>query len=306
MILERLRPSHPSNVRHRIRPDSASAWAADPRLRDAREIVRERGWAVLRGLPVTGEARADEATALAIAAAFGEPSSRDGGDPVRRVTPAPRGAGTTFSSWSGAAGLHTDSQYHRVPEPLVCMFMVRPAARGGLTRLLSARDAVDALADRPDGDELLGLLAQPVWRWRVPAEFASTRLTAPAAKDRVAGHVFRPVTRSTAAIKARSTSKSPEFAADRRRPEDSPPAAVLGADGTVRWRGDNLAPGLPAAQTAAARVVDRCFDAAAGVVTLRLHAGDLVVADNRRVLHGRTRFVDSRRLLLRVRLWESA
>jgi alpha-ketoglutarate-dependent taurine dioxygenase len=39
------------------------------------------------------------------------------------------------------------------------------------------------------------------------------------------------------------------------------------------------------------------------VVTLDLRAGDLIVVDNRRVLHGRTWFDDSRRLLLRVRLW---
>jgi hypothetical protein len=40
------------------------------------------------------------------------------------------------------------------------------------------------------------------------ADDASSRLTA--AKDRVAGHALRPVTRSTAAIKARLTSKSPD------------------------------------------------------------------------------------------------
>jgi hypothetical protein len=43
---------------------------------------------------------------------------------------------------------------------------------------------------------------------------ASSRLTVPAAKDRVAGHVFRPVTRSTAATKARLTSKSQDGAAE--------------------------------------------------------------------------------------------
>lgn len=261
-----LKPSQPLSVKHGARPDSVSAWAVDPRLRDARDLVRERGWAVLRDLPFVAGGRGDEGAALAIASAFGVPSSRDGGTAVRRVAPAPLGDGTTFSSWRGAAGLHTDSQYHSVPEPLVCMFVVRPAASGGLTRLLSADDAIAAVAGRPDGDELLALLAQPIWRWRMPQEFA----------------------------------------ADPTRPQDSPPTAVLDGEGTIRWRSDNLAPGLPAAQRAAAHVVGRCFDEAAGAIALRLDAGDLVIVDNRRVLHGRTWFADSRRLLLRVRLWESS
>jgi hypothetical protein len=232
-------------------------------LRAAETALRDRGWAVLRDLPFLVDGRPDPAAALAIAAALGVPSDRDGGVPVWPVAPAPLGGGTTFSSRAGRAGLHTDAQYHRVPEDLVCMFVVRAAASGGLTRVLAAADAVAAIGRQPGGSRLLGLLARPDWRWRVPAEFT----------------------------------------ADRARPQDSPPAPVLAGDGALRWRGDNLAARLPAALRAVAPLVDTVLDRAPEVVTLDLRAGDLIVVDNRRVLHGRTWFDDSRRLLLRVRLW---
>ena len=276
MILERLRPVRVGRLGWLggLDPDRDSdrltgppvAWVAGRRVEAARDALRTRGWAVLRGLPFVDGGRVDEAAVLAISTAFGAPSSRDGGVPIRRVTPAPLGDGTTFSSRAGAAGLHTDAQYHRVPESLVCMFMVRPAASGGLTRLLTVRDAMAAVERRADGGRLISLLTQPVWRWRVPAEFA----------------------------------------VDRNRPQYSATAAVLGPGGTtIRWRGDNLAPELPAMYRAAAQSVDRCFDSAPGMITVGLDAGDLVVVDNRRVLHGRTWFADSDRLLLRVRLWDS-
>jgi alpha-ketoglutarate-dependent taurine dioxygenase len=234
-------------------------------MRATLDELDEKGWAVLRDLPFLENGRPDVSAVLAIASAFGVPSSRDGGCRVWPVTPQPRGLGSTFSSMAGSAGLHTDAQYRSVPEELVCMFMVRPAAEGGLTRLLAARDAIEAISCRPDAERLLRLLARPDWRWRVPEEFAG--------------------------------------AEDGFRHLVGPCAAVLPGNSTIRWRGDNLSKEIPRALRHLAPVVDQCLDDAVGGVTIGLDPGDLVVADNRRTLHGRTWFDDRRRLLLRVRLW---
>jgi len=224
-----------------------------------------KGWTILRGLPLPLLGRGTATAVLEYASAFGVPSDRDGGHPVRRVAPHPGHQGTTFSSRAGDAGLHTDSQYHRVPEDLVCLLVVRPATEGGLTRLLGAGDAVSALAAQPDAERILDALAAPSWRWQVPREFAC----------------------GSAVAKERGYRG----------------ASVLPGDGTIRWRRDNISGSTPGRLRAVAPIVERCLDHAEGAVTLTLDAGDMVVVDNTRTLHGRTWFDDPRRLLLRVRLW---
>jgi hypothetical protein len=249
----------------------ATRWRTEPGLRAAREEIHATGWTVVRDLPFAAGGRADADTVVAIASAFGVPSGRDGGRHVWPVRPDARGQGGTFSSRTGAAGFHTDAQYHRVPEARVCLFVVRPALVGGLTRVLAARDAVAAIGSRADGRRLLRILAEPTWRWRVPREFV---VCDGAVRDGV------------------------EHA-------EGPHSPVLPGDGTIRWRGDNVASGTPASSRAVVPVVEDCLDAAAGAQILDLAAGDLVVLDNKRVLHGRTWFDDARRLLLRVRLWSA-
>jgi hypothetical protein len=64
---------------------------------------------------------------------------------------------------------------------------------------------------------------------------------------------------------------------------------------------DTLSPQLPKAVREAGLDFARCLAGAGEVVEQR--AGDLLVIDNHRVMHGRTRFQDPERFLLRVRLW---
>ncbi|WP_433537316.1 TauD/TfdA family dioxygenase [Micromonospora sp. CA-249363] len=78
-------------------------------------------------------------------------------------------------------------------------------------------------------------------------------------------------------------------------------APVLPGDGTIRWRRDNLV----ACDRREHEVAERFAAAIAAseeIVQLRLAAGDAVIFDNRRMLHGRTAFTDPRRLLYRVRV----
>jgi alpha-ketoglutarate-dependent taurine dioxygenase len=224
----------------------------------AHAALARQGWALLHGAPFLAGEQPDLEAVLRIASRFGSPSTRDGGRAVWPVAVTTDQTGATFSIRAGEAGLHTDAQYRRVPEDLVCLFAARPAASGGVTRLLHAANTRAALLRHPKGEWALQVLARPSWSWKAPEIF-----------------------------------------------EAEPPfrAPVLPGDGTVRWRIDTLAPGLTAAQELAAAVFETSIQAAPEVVEVALGAGDVVVVDNHRTLHGRTAFSDPRRLLLRVRLW---
>ncbi|MDN3353871.1 TauD/TfdA family dioxygenase [Actinomadura sp. DC4] len=137
----------------------------------AKETLAHRGWAVLRGLPFVHDGEPDISSILRTAACFGRPSDREGGTPAWAVRPASDDARQTFSRRTGGATLHTDAQYRRVPEHLVCLFAVRPADDGGTTRILSASDARTALRGHEREHRLLERLARPDWAWRVPAPF---------------------------------------------------------------------------------------------------------------------------------------
>lgn len=228
-------------------------------LRVAKKELAHRGWAVLTGLPFVHDDEPDISYILRTAARFGRPSDREGGTPAWTVRPTSQDATQTFSRRAGGATLHTDAQYRRVPEHLVCLFAVRPAADGGITRILGASDALSALRGHERERWLRDRLARPDWAWEVPAPFDGEQ-------------PFR--------------------------------AAVLPADGTIRWRADNLAAGVDGELREAAREFADRLEMAPEVVQLRLEAGDAVILDNRRVLHGRTFFADRRRLMVRVRLWD--
>ena len=102
------------------------------------------------------------------AARLGTPSLRDGDRaawPVR-----PRKAHGTFSETDGEARLHTDSQYHRLPERAFILACERPANDGGASILLDSREARHIAHDQL-GMEGLRLLERPLWSWSVPDVF---------------------------------------------------------------------------------------------------------------------------------------
>lgn len=236
-------------------------------LAAARRQLSGRGWTLLPGVPFLSRGEPDEHAVLDLASRFGVPSARDGGRVVWPVAPTgPSSASSpraTFSTRAGAAGFHTDAQYHDHPEDYVCLFVVRPASDGGLTRLLPVETAIFALKTRSDSAGLVDLMSRPLWRWRIPAEFA---VTAP-----VDAAPF--------------------------------PALPAAGSVRIRWRSDNLDPALPGPLHDAASLIDTVFNCAQGAVELRLRPGDVLIVDNHRVMHARTWFSDPRRLLLRVRLW---
>ncbi|GAB3408136.1 Fe(II)-2OG oxygenase family protein [Flindersiella endophytica] len=82
----------------------------------------------------------------------------------------------------------------------------------------------------------------------------------------------------------------------------STPTRVLRGDGSIRWRADNLAATPGADGMRVAGQFAECLASAPDTAYVHLEPGDLMVLDNRRVLHGRTAFTDRHRLMLRVRL----
>ncbi|SDG79202.1 Taurine dioxygenase, alpha-ketoglutarate-dependent [Sinosporangium album] len=163
----------------------ASAELSEASLAHARADLAAQGWALLRGLPFAtygtyGTAgTADEEAVLTLAERFGTPSDRDGGRAVWPVSPRAGHRTGTFSIRAGGAGFHTDSQYHARPEDIVCLFVVRPAARGGDTLLVTERETVSALHRHLDGQAALGALADPVWRWRTPEVYGTAEQQRP-------------------------------------------------------------------------------------------------------------------------------
>ncbi|MET7483856.1 TauD/TfdA family dioxygenase [Streptomyces sp. NPDC005538] len=144
---------------------------ADPRrepghLAEARRSLRARGWAYLTEAGFTDGTVVDRRRLLDLARCFGTPSDHDAGAAVWPVRARRSGTADTFSLRTGPAPLHTDAAYSPQPEDVVCLFTVRPAADGGHSRLLPAREAILGL---PGGT--LAELRSPVWRWSTPGVF---------------------------------------------------------------------------------------------------------------------------------------
>jgi hypothetical protein len=139
--------------------------AADS-ITGARRQLADRGWTIIHGAGFTDGVNVDHDAVRRIACHFGIPSSRDGGRDVWPIRPLTSDAAETFSQRSGEALLHTDAAYRSVPEPRFGLFCIRPADDGGLSRLLTATDAIRDL----HGD-LADELRRSQWRWLPPRVF---------------------------------------------------------------------------------------------------------------------------------------
>ncbi|GAA2207304.1 TauD/TfdA family dioxygenase [Nonomuraea monospora] len=141
-------------------------------IADARDDLAGRGWAVLHtGLRHTDGDAVDHAAVLRLAREFGVPSRRDGGQEIWPIRPSRTDPAATLSERAGAADFHTDAAYRADPEGVVCMFVVRPAADGGLTLLLHAATVKAELRRHALGERVLAELGKPRWQWRVPEVF---------------------------------------------------------------------------------------------------------------------------------------
>lgn len=165
---------------------------------------------------------------------------------VERQPIRPVAEGRSFASSTGAAPWHTDSQlFAGSPPHLQVIGCVRPASRGGATRLVDSREIL-ACVERED-----------------PALYAELFRT-----RRTARFVFGDVEATTVSLAGGSVVFT------------HPPRA----EDPI---GLSLAPYVPRAT----------------MTELSLSAGDLLVVDNHRMLHGRTAFEDPERELQRLLIW---
>jgi len=200
---------------------------------------------------------------------LGIPASHDlGGNEVWRIAVKNEYSEVpTFSQHNGAAGLHTDSQYREHPEDAFSLFTVSQAScGGGESWILHVRDIHTALSGMPDGERYLRLLRTE------PVPFASPTIF------NLEGDA------SVEVIEA------PIFEGDK-----------------IRYRQDTLLRGRqekPIENPELMKALEALEVAIHDNPNIqRFHAdeGSCLYIDNKRTLHGRSEFHDSRRLMLRLR-----
>lgn len=185
-----------------------------------------------------------------------------------KVRAATSGQFTTFSEDDSEAELHTDNGFSADPEPIFFLYVVQAArCGGGMSYFANGCRIRDRLTRTSRGRDALDLLRRAPVPFRVPPVFCHD-------------------------------SKIPEFNA----------ATVFGERPTMRFRQDVILRGLdadPAPGNDEIRdAVNLVADTARSVKTsdCMLPTGAIAFVDNHDALHGRARFRDAERHLIRVRI----
>ncbi len=175
----------------------------------------------------------------------------------------------TLSEMDGEAELHTDSAYRIMPERYVALLCLKPAFDGGITTLFSADALFGVLRSMPGGGECEKVLRETMVPFCVPDSFTTTGHAA--SNELFSGPVF-------------------------------------GEHPMVRYRRDSVLDGSRVGTSTNTQQIKQAVDILRGALaqcqplTLPLRRGDLLIINNHLLLHGRTTFKDTKRLLLRVRI----
>jgi len=175
----------------------------------------------------------------------------------------------TFSSHSAEAELHTDSAFSNNPEDMFVLYVLKSArCGGGISTLLHIDTILAHIHALPNGQEIEQTLKEPVFPFAVPSVFK--RLP-----DEQFEYCF---------------------------------GAIL-YDQNIRFRSDSIRQCLKfnpkflnAKQYQAFNAVNEIISDPNNYQHLHLNDNDLIIIDNKRILHGRTAFTDKERHVLRVRL----
>jgi hypothetical protein len=185
-----------------------------------------------------------------------------------KLQPATADRTQTYSEHSEVADLHSDSQSYPVPEEQFFLYAMRAArCGGGVSQFCSAASIVEALSRTAEGRDALAVLQRPVFPFLISvggaAGNADAATVAPILGDRPAIRFRRDVIEAGFAAR-------PDLAT----PEARHAVAVLLA---------TLRSGAP-------------------VVEHLLRDDAIAICNNWALLHGRTRFEDPDRHLVRVRV----
>ncbi|MEQ8467018.1 TauD/TfdA family dioxygenase [Coleofasciculus sp. E1-EBD-02] len=177
----------------------------------------------------------------------------------------------TFSEHKLEAPLHTDTQYRSSPEKYISLFAIKKAnCGGGVTKILNFDHVINTLQSSNDGITCLRILEKSFFPFAVPSIFSEY-------KDKIK-IIYAP---------------------------------IISQKINIRYRFDTIEMGLKNSMFSKADN-DRKMWALIFLrdhiknhpctVSLTLEAGEILIIDNHRVLHGRTSFKDCNRHLLRVRM----
>jgi len=237
---------------------------------------------VLRNLGLQGLTEERRNAALyALTLMLGYPTSTDQrtGRVAWDVKARPETAGgnrfVTFSERVGSADMHTDSSFYPMPEQQFILYVVNAAqCDGGHSILIDAEDIYHGLHRTPEGAAAFALLSSTPVPFRVPAVYA-------AGDEQVEIYealVFGPPVRSDDMF-------------------------------TMRWRYDSIQKGLTARPdmsspelVEAIEIMHCVAEQEAARFMEQLPTDTLMLADNHRMLHGRTTYSDERRHLVRIRM----
>jgi hypothetical protein len=194
--------------------------------------------------------------------------------PIWKITPrASLDHVPTFSETASEAPLHTDNSWVSAPETYFSLLVLRPASDGGNSILLSIDELKREFASTEPGPEAIRILTEHQFPFAMPAIFRG-------GSD----------------------------------PAEVVTSPVFGSPLGFRFRHDVILAGFearPALATVESVWAVEAFNAfllevLADTQGMRLERGDVVLANNHRVLHARTHFTDPHRLLLRARMIEGA
>jgi len=253
-------------------------------LRRLTEALRQLGahGILLRGLGLAGLPEDRRNAALyALTLMLGYPTSTDQrtGRVAWDVKARPAGGKdarfVTFSERVGSADMHTDSSFYPMPEEQFILYVVRAATcQGGHSLLVDGESIYTALQGSAAGRAAYALLCTTPVPFQVPSVYA-------ASDDSIEHHV------------------APVFGAPRRE----------GDRFTLRWRYDAIKKGLAACPSMrspalldALEIMNQVAEEGATRFREQLPTDTLMIADNHRMLHGRTTYTDLQRHLVRIRM----
>ena len=177
----------------------------------------------------------------------------------------------TFSEKTVSAELHTDSSFYERPEEAFFLYVANAAkCGGGRSLMLSAREIADALLETPRGRDCFSTLSKAIFPFETPMAFSSS-----------SGN----------------------------QPLEITVASIFGDKPYFRFRYDLIKKGFAARPDLATAEALEAIDMLLNVIENKVKIVDhwfsddnLIIANNHMNLHGRTKFSDQNRHLIRARI----
>tara|TARA_B100000497_G_C7695091_1_gene424218 strand:- start:97 stop:915 length:819 start_codon:yes stop_codon:yes gene_type:complete len=239
----------------------------------ARKAVADQGYIVFRNFHYDlNDLEKTKNLFIQLCEMVGTPISHDQhGSIVWDIKSNPNSTGLvkTYSEHNHKAELHTDSQYSFYPEDMFALLSLQKAkCGGGLSHLKSLKNILNRLKALPDGDEIIRILSNTDFPFIVPNVFK---------KDISKKYEFNfgPILRNNE-IRFRIDTFEKAFQIDNSFCSEE----QISAYGKLK------------------KIITDDLD----LTEFMMEPGDLIIINNKTMLHGRSTFTDSNRHMLRIRM----